>query len=272
MTEKDIKVIIACHKSCEVPTDPMYVPVQVGSAGKDSITGFSRDDSGENISEKNPLYCELTGLYWAWKNLDSEYLGLVHYRRYFTRATKAQQKADGALASVLSLSEAKELFDKYQVLVPKKRKYYIESIYSHYAHTFDGGQLDIAKKIIEEMCPEYLDSFDRVMKARSAYMFNMYIMPKKLSDAYCEWLFGVLAELEKRVDTSAMTDFEKRYVGRISERLFNVWLDKQIAKNTILRQEIIEVPYYYSGEVAWKKKIFSFLMAKMFNKKYTKSF
>lgn len=78
----DIKVIVATHRPCAVSTDPLYIPLQVGAAGKESI-GLRRDDTGENISEKNPFFCELTGLYWAWKNLSAEYIGLVHYRRYF---------------------------------------------------------------------------------------------------------------------------------------------------------------------------------------------
>ena len=87
----DCKIIVAMHKSCEVPVDPMYFPLQVGAAGKDVLIPLNRkepvarDDTGENISEKNPSYCELTGLYWAWKNLQAEVIGLVHYRRYFER-------------------------------------------------------------------------------------------------------------------------------------------------------------------------------------------
>ena len=84
----DCKIIVAMHKSCEVPVDPMYFPLQVGAAGKDVLIPLNRkepvarDDTGENISEKNPSYCELTGLYRAWKNLQAEVIGLVHYRRY----------------------------------------------------------------------------------------------------------------------------------------------------------------------------------------------
>ena len=83
----DVKVIVATHKKYYMPNDKLYLPVQVGASGKNSI-GYQRDDEGENISEKNPYYCELTGLYWAWKNLDVEYIGLCHYRRYFTLSKK----------------------------------------------------------------------------------------------------------------------------------------------------------------------------------------
>ena len=79
---KDIKIIVATHKPYEMPIDKMYMPIHVGAEGKDNI-GFQRDDCGINISDKNYSFCELTGLYWAWKNIEFDYLGLVHYRRHF---------------------------------------------------------------------------------------------------------------------------------------------------------------------------------------------
>lgn len=80
--KKYIKIVVATHKKYRMPEDGCYLPLQVGKAGKEAL-GYQGDDTGDNISEKNPYYCELTGLYWAWKNLDAEYIGLVHYRRYF---------------------------------------------------------------------------------------------------------------------------------------------------------------------------------------------
>ena len=272
MSNKKIQLLIACHKPCEVPSDSIYLPMHVGSKGKEVISGFIRDDSGDNISEKNPVYCELTGLYWAWKHLDCDYLGLVHYRRYFTEKSRAELKQNDPLECVLTEQEVLDLLGQYSILLPKKRQYYIESIYSHYAHTFDGGHLDKTRAILEERYPDYVHAFDRVMKQTGAYIFNMYVMPKELSDQYCMWLFDVLEELEKQVDTSSMTGFEKRYAGRVSERLLNVWLLHQIEVNAIKRDEIGEVPYLYLGEVDWKRKISGFIQAKLFGRKYDKSF
>lgn len=263
---KDVKVFIACHKACEVSHDPLYLPMQVGAAGKESI-GFQRDDEGDNISEKNPLYCELTGLYWCWKNLDSAYLGLCHYRRYF-----ALKKKKDSLESVLTLHEADELLGKYRILVPKKRHYYIETIYKHYSHTFSGEQLDQARVILSEKYPEYVYAWDTVMGSTSAYVFNMFIMDRELVNSYCAWLFDVLKELEKKIDTSEMTPFEKRYIGRVSERLFNAWLVYQTETGKIRKEEIHEIPYIYFGKVDWPRKIYGFVMAKFFHKKYERSF
>ena len=128
---KNIKVIIATHKIYEMPTDEMYLPVHVGAEGKDSI-GYQKDNEGDNISIKNPYFCELTGLYWAWKNLDAEYIGLSHYRRHF--ASKKVNKND-LFNSVLTKEEADKIFENTDIITPNKRKYYIENLYSHYDHT-----------------------------------------------------------------------------------------------------------------------------------------
>ena len=127
---KDIKVIVATHKKYQMPTDPMYLPVQVGSEGKEDL-GYQRDNEGENISQLNPAFCELTGLYWAWKNLDADYIGLAHYRRHF----KGKQHDKDPFKEVLTQAEASVLFDKTDIILTKKRKYYIETIHDHYAQT-----------------------------------------------------------------------------------------------------------------------------------------
>ena len=80
---KNIEVYVVSHSKEDIEnikSDDIYVPLFVGRAGEDNF-GFLSDDSGDNISDKNSSYCELTGLYWAWKNLDADYVGLAHYRR-----------------------------------------------------------------------------------------------------------------------------------------------------------------------------------------------
>lgn len=71
----NIKIIVAAHKPYRMPDDPMYLPLHVGHVGKSDL-GWQGDDSGDNISHKNTNYCELTGLYWAWKNLDADVIVL----------------------------------------------------------------------------------------------------------------------------------------------------------------------------------------------------
>ena len=260
-----IKIIVATHKNFIMPQDKeLYLPVHVGCEGKKDL-GFQGDNTGDNISVLNPYYCELTGLYWAWKNLDCDYLGLVHYRRYFTKMTKKYNESINIDDVILNRYEIEELLENSEVIVPKRRKYYIETLYSHYDHTFDGSHLDLARKMIEMKNPEYLSSFDKVMKQRSGYMFNMFIMKKELADDYFSWLFPILDSMYESMDLSGLTDFEARLFGRVSELLFNVWLDKN-------NLNIKEVPFMYMEKIDLFKKGKSFLMAKFFGKKYGQSF
>ena len=256
----NIKVIVASHKPYKMPKDNCYLPVQVGAEGKLAIDGFTPDNTGENISQKNPYFCELTGLYWAWKNLDCDYLGLAHYRRHFKGKNAGQDKIDSAL----SAEEMQEIFGKTDIILPGKRKYYIENLYDHYVHTMQSRPLEETGEIIKEKYPEYYAEFERLKKRTSAHMFNMYIMKKEISDGYCEWLFDILFELEKRIDITGYDAFQARFYGRVSELLLDVYINTN-------GLEYVEVPAVHAEKINWWKKGTGFLMAKFFGKKYDKS-
>lgn len=270
---KKIVILVATHKKYDMPQDDIYLPLHVGAEGKEDL-GYAKDNTGDNISEKNPSFCELTGLYWGWKNLDCSFFGLAHYRRHFTVKSLSYRKkhnetVQDKLSCALNEREAKRLLKKYDILVPKKREYVIETLYSHYCHSHYREHLDITRDIISEKYPEFLDTFDSVMKQRSGYMFNMFIMKKKLADQYCEWLFDILFELEKRVDMPNISPFQGRFYGRVSEIIFNVWLQYQIEQHAY---RIKEIGFFYTEPVKWRKKIIAFLRAKFLHKKYEGSF
>lgn len=255
-----INILVATHKRYKMPKYKIYLPIHVGKKGKDSI-GFKGDDSGKNISEKNPYFCELTGIYWAWKNLKSDYVGLAHYRRHF----KGNKKSKNKFEQVLNEKEVMELLKDNDIILPKKRNYYIETLYSHYEHTMYIEPLDITGEIIKEKYPEYHKEFELLKKRKKAHMFNMFIMKKEIMDKYCEWLFDILFELEKKVDNSKYDNFHARFYGRVSELLLDVWLNTN-------GYTYKEVPVLNMEKVNWWKKGTSFLKAKFFGKKYGKSF
>ncbi len=255
---KNIKILIATHKEYDMPNDKIYLPIFVGSNGKDSPTDYQRDDEGINISYKNKNYCELTGLYWAWQNLNSDYIGLAHYRRHFAKKLKYNK-------SIAQSEDFENVIEKDIIIVPKKRKYYIETLYSHYSHSHYEEHLIETRKIIEELYPQYLKSYDKVMKKRSGYMFNMFVMSKENLDQYCKWLFTILANLEKSVEIEKYDDFQGRLFGRVSELLFNVWIDKN-------EKKVVELPWMYTEKINKISKIISFLQAKFINKRFKNSF
>lgn len=266
--ENKVKIIVATHKKYEMPKQYSYLPLHVGAEGKNSL-GYQGDNIGDNISTKNSTFCELTGLYWAWKNLNAKYLGLVHYRRHFTIKNRLFRNKYSPIKYVLSDEEINQLICEYDIIVPKKQNYVIETLYSHYAHTHYKEHLDITRDIIIDIYPEYLEDYDIVMKQRKGHMFNMFIMKKQYINEYCQWLFDILFELEKRIGKQEMSTFQGRFYGRVSEIIFNCWL-RNIARNKNIK--IKSIPYFYLEKINWNKKIKSFLAAKFVHKKYEGSF
>ena len=259
--KKNVKIIIATHKKYKMPEDEMYLPLHVGSEGKEDL-GYQKDNTGENISLKNPYFCELTGLYWAWKNLNADYIGLAHYRRHFMYTKKSN---NDKFLNVLTYKEASDLLEKNDVILPKKRNYIIETLYNHYKHTMYVEPLDETRNIIKKLYPDYLDEFDNLKKRRSAHMFNMFIIKKEIFDDYCKWLFDILFELEKIIDNTQYDNFHARFYGRISELLLDVYL----RKNNICYKEI---NFIYMEKINKAAKVVGFLKAKFGGEKYGKSF
>lgn len=217
----NIKVLVATHKKYEMPTDDsLYLPIFVGKTlHPDASLPYTGDNSGVNISEKNTSYNELTALYWAWKNLNADVIGLDHYRRYMSLSK------DKSISKVLTRNEIEGLLTNVDIILPKKRNYIIQSNYNHYVHAHHSDPLDETSKIIHDQYPEYFLAFENVMKSKSAHMFNMFIMKKDKFDEYCEWLFNILYLLEDKIDTSEYDAYEKRVYGFVSELLLDVWLE-----------------------------------------------
>lgn len=216
-----IEILVAAHKKFPMPDKKGYLPILVGAV-KNYKSGieYQRDDEGENISAKNPNYNELTAVYWAWKNLkDVDAIGLVHYRRLFFDSKPYN------LNNVISIENVEKLLTKYNVILPKKRNYYIETNYSHYIHAHHQEPLDKTREIIKMNYPPYLSKYDQVMKRRKAHMFNMFIMKRDAFESYCTFIFGVLGKLEKKVNLTEYSVQEKRVFGYISELLMDVWLE-----------------------------------------------
>ena len=127
MQQPRIFFAVALHEKYALPTDALYTPIQAGAAIHPPL-GLMRDDTGENISAKNGSYCELTVLYWMAHNVDADWYGLCHYRRYFSlRRTGCPQKR------ILTRAQLLPLLDTADIFLPKKRHYWLETNFTQYA-------------------------------------------------------------------------------------------------------------------------------------------
>ena len=243
-------VAVAMHKPAPLPADPLYLPLWVGAAQSEQsgMEGCRRDDSGENISLRNPRWCELTGLYWLWRNVDAEALGLCHYRRYL-----AGRHGGRGLERVLTQAEAEALLHEYEVLLPKKRHYWVETNRSQYDHAHHASDMDAVHALLAEAEDKrYLEAFDRVMARRSGHRFNLFVMRQDCFRRYCGWLFPLLFQLEQRLDLSGYSAYDQRVFGFVAERLLDVWL-------TVQRPRCRELPLVYTESQHWPRKILRFL-------------
>lgn len=239
MSNCDIKILIAYHKPDVVFKNDYLIPIHVGRAVlrrkedeesrknlrilEEQMIG---DDTGENISEKNPSYNEMTALYWAWKNYDMlgspSYIGLMHYRRHFCIKKMGEKSAyfecghcddpNAYIREELGLTKdaLEELLEKNDFIIGKP--YYKNSVYEHYRENHKIEELDHAIRIVKEKFPRYYKSLKRYIRGNDTYFCNMFIFPKDIFFEYCEFVFGVLQQYETETDITGKRLF-------ISERL-----------------------------------------------------
>jgi hypothetical protein len=241
----DDHIYVMTHKPFTPPRDPLYQSVHVGRslwlkehgyelspvaeesavqdkkqiAERDDLLRFRGDDTGDNISDQNCYFSELTGMYWVWKNVHSDVVGICHYRRYLL-------DHDGRLFNHESIAAA---LKEYDVITTKNLQLnfpYNEGFASHHKPIY----LETTAEVLGELYPEYYATFNRLVREKHTYFGNMLIMKKTLYDEYMEWLFAILFGVQKRVKVEEEDSYHRRIFGFISEFLQYVWIVKNNLK------------------------------------------
>ena len=241
-----IKIFIAHHKPHPTLANEIYQPLHVGKELSTLQLDMPADNTGDHISSKNDRYCELTALYWVWKNVDADYVGLCHYRRYFIfekerlfrNILKRDTKKKGAIQIPLRIISDRNILPKRDVPInPMKRikrmvaRYDLilpevaslgESLEQDYLINHNPEPWYRAIEITTHLYPQSRDIIDQVIHNNHFYAYNMFVMKQQLFHEYMSWLFPVVFELEK---TCAIPEdaYQKRCIGFISERLFNIY-------------------------------------------------
>lgn len=257
----NIKIFVCCHQPVEVPRHPLLVPLQVGAALADKhFPGFLHDDVGDNISYKNRSYCELTGQYWGWKNVEADYYGFFHYRRYLypdigaKLPYKIRGKPSVRKLEKLGYSLFAPLISQYDVILPQKENMHI-CVRDHYATApyHHGQDLSMAEQILLELFPNYAAAVDSYLSGTMCYFGNIFIMRRQVFQEYCGWLFPILERFDRWSDTSDYSMREMRVDGYLAERLLGVYLEyfRQERAGTIL--ELPRVHFYGGLEGACRR-------------------
>ena len=235
LDDKKIKLFMVYHKDSPRLDAYPFVPIQVGSSP--DIPGIEyRDDFNDNIAAKNPNFCELTAHYWIWKNVKADYVGLMHYRRLlsftkcsdwtFTDFSEKTRRRFGWDEETVA-----GLLSKYDILMPPDdecfppgERGHLMTPYEFHCYEHRKSDIDETLAIIDELTPEMSVFAKKALcEDRHECFGNVCVMRKDLFDAYSEWLFKVLFELERRIKIPVNRE-EARLFGFLSERLVMVWL------------------------------------------------
>lgn len=217
-----LTMYVVSHKRFSPPQIQGYTPIAVGPLAHDCDCHYIKDDAGDNISSKNSTYCELTALYWIWKNdMASQTVGLCHYRRYF-----AGSKFFFGESAYLAGRVADKILADCDIILPEQFYWPKWSVGSNYYLGGMGHAEDLAtlREVVSELSEEFLPAFDSVLNDHSASYCNMFVTSRAVLGEYCQWLFMILGEVENRVDISGYSVQEARIFGYMSELLLNVWV------------------------------------------------
>ncbi len=231
-------IYVIAHKMFDYDLPKGYQPLLVGAGFNANQRGYQVDNTGENISSQNKEFNELTGLYWMWKNTSDEYIGLSHYRRYFSPHSfgrriggrnamylwlllvgKTRPAAEKELQGMLSQHE-------WVVAYPEDDAKGKETLKEQYVRGHYEVDLKHTREAIEKLYPEYLSAFDRTMDGPAVMApYNMFYTRRQQMDRYCQWLFDILFEVQKHTDMTNYDTYQRRLYGFLAERLLNVYLN-----------------------------------------------
>lgn len=284
----NLKILVVGHKPFPVVDNPIFLPIQVGRSLAESALPppWIGDNTGDHISAKNKQYCELTALYWAWKNLkDCDFIGLCHYRRYlfpvrsnlYNRVRRLLRRFAWMVAcllpqrigrecayypmDVVSIAEVQrrsnEIADalgrlcaRHDILLAAPIRYAKYSVRDAYMLWCICDDLEIALNCLLARYPDYRDAVIKVFSGNAASMHHLALMRRPVLNEYCQWLFPLLGEIEKSIRISQYPQ-QQRVFGLLAERFLNVWVERNRS-----RFSVKYVNYAFVEDGAVKKSFF----------------
>ena len=237
---ENINIYVAAQSKPPILLDSFYKPIFVGAELGDECVVKSltyRDDIGENISLDNPKYCELTAIFWAWRNLKSDAVGLSHYRRYFLFNVKNYFNLDrvpfnsnekALLSAINNFPDEMRKFVRDGGWIVAPEKSLVKSVSEDYVDDAACVPEDweVMRRVINELYPDYQGSLEKYISGNKIRHFNMFVTNWSNFDRYCDWLFEILKKIDDELDYSGRNKTQMRVLGFIAERLLGLYLDQ----------------------------------------------
>lgn len=187
---------------------------------KDTSNGIKTWE-GDNIDFLNPYYCELAPIYWIWKNISNvDYISIEHYRRIFLNS-----KVNVFFYRELSIKKINRILSKKKIILPRTH-HFKKNLYEHYEENHYIDDLEILKKVLIEKYPSYSNDFEKIIYGHNSTLFNMCVIGKRDFDEYCNFAFEILNKVYEHIKDKldARDEYQKRAIGFLAERLFNIWV------------------------------------------------
>lgn len=263
----------------KVLLNDILTPVYCGAVYKNDVwqEGVIGDNSGDNISNKRISFCELTVQYWAWKNIQADYYGLCHYRRYFSFGSECGYRNEQNQIYVPFLSERciekyriteeriiNDLCGTYDAILPepalvtnitplgKKPQNVFELWLAHEGVFFDKGTIDYLIEVIRRIKPDYYEIALEYLYSDMHRGYNCYLMRKELYDELCNLQFQVMFEIEKSIEKEKLNRYP-RTIGYIGEILFGVFQYRLLKQG----KKIKELPLVFFENTSSNISVFS---------------
>lgn len=208
---------------------PFTEEIQVGAALTDADISELKDDAGDNLSERNRDYCEMSAVYWAWKNdRESDYIGLCHYRRRFV--------LDENMINGIMADGYDAIYTVPQLIDGGLREEFVERNYF-----LTPEMWELTEDAIRRLSPEYLAAWQQLDTSYFLLSYNMFIMRRNVFEEYCSWAFAILEEVD-RFYLNQGIQCNNRYLGYIAELLNTVYAmkHKETLKKGYVHMKMLE--------------------------------
>lgn len=248
----DIQIFVS-HRidlNSELVDNPIYVPVRCGAVyDKENPRNLTGDDTGDHISGRRMTFCEFTVQYWAWKNVQTDYYGLCHYRRYLSFSNKQYQTNEHHMVhlkvllpqdkrryGLLDSKKMRQMISRYDILTsepapvcniptPEGTKRTVREMWdAHDGVFFEKSSIDLMFDLIDELAPEYSQSAREYFAGEYHRGYNCYIMKQPLFDRLCRFQFPIMFEMERLLDMTGYSSGMKRTPAYIGEMLYGIFM------------------------------------------------
>lgn len=287
-----VKILITYKDLHPIINSDILIPIQTGRAiAKENFPNMIGDDTGENISDENNKFSELTAQYWAWKNYEQlgnpDYIGHMQYRRHFIFSETArfdietpEEQINGFSVKFISkISDdyirnigleddniLKKISNTDIVAVKKADMTYLncknakQDFLTNVPSARETDYTLLIDTVIKKH-PEYKDAVERLENEQYRYFYHMFIMRRDLFFEYCDFVFPILFEIDSKIDYKNRGTRGGRVLGYLGEFLLSIFIFHKEREGKIIKE-------FYSTVVLDTKKFQNNPLQLPMNKQY----